>query len=182
MFSKSRLCGSMLAPIILGAVGLVTASSASAQQAQIPTLQVCNNSVIEGKGVVKLTRRADIQHQGTFYIDIGVKCGPPGYPAGGFALKIDMSDSLAQGVVKSITIDQVTSVGKHTPTAYLSGRCDGGGVKGCRYWLTLADNGKLSNKDTPDVVGFLILDGNGNRAAYGTGPLADGDIVVAPGN
>ena len=182
MLSKSGWHGSTLAAVVLGAGVLVAASPAPAQQAQIPTLQVCNKSATQGKGVVKLTRRVDAQHQGVFAIDIDVRCAPPGYPAGGFALKIDMSDSLVQGVVKSITVDQATSVGKHTPTAYLNGRCEAAGVQGCRYWLTLADNGKLSSKDTPDIVGFLILDGSGNRVAYGTGPLADGDIVVAPGN
>jgi hypothetical protein len=160
-------------------VGVTTATPVSAQQAQIPTLQVCNNTQINGSGVVKLTRRADAQHSGSFKIGIEVRCSPPGYPTGGFSINIDMSDSNAQGIVKAVTVDQVTTVGKHTPTAYLNGRCDGGGVKGCRYWLMLADNGKLG-KDTPDVVGFLILDGSGNRAAYGTGPLADGDISIAP--
>lgn len=52
--------------------------------------------------------------------------------------------------------------------------------KGCHYWITLADNKKLEKKRTQDVVGFLVLDGNGNRIAYGTGPVEKGDIRVAP--
>jgi hypothetical protein len=37
-----------------------------------------------------------------------------------------------------------------------------------------------SAPQTADVVSFLVFDGTGKRIAYGTGPLVDGDIKVAP--
>jgi hypothetical protein len=43
----------------------------------------------------------------------------------------------------------------------------------------VANNKKLNEPGTPDIVGFVIYDRNGNRVAYGTGPL-DGDIEVVP--
>jgi hypothetical protein len=158
------------------ACALVT-TSVFAQQPQIPTVQVCNGSRVEGGGMVKLDRRSDAQHQGTFQLKVLVKCGVPGYPAGGFDLKVDMSDSLVQGIIRATTVEQLTSTGKHTPAAYLNGRCDAEGVKGCRYWLMLSDNGKPGDRP-PDVIGFLVLNGDGKRVAYGTGPLVDGDIFV----
>ena len=55
-------------------------------------------------------------------------------------------------------------------------------MRGCRFWLMLADNKQANAQGTPDVVGFLIFDGTGKRVAYGTGPVVDGDIeVVATG-
>jgi len=44
----------------------------------------------------------------------------------------------------------------------------------------IADNKKAAVPGTPDVVSFLVFDGTGKRVAYGTGPLAEGDLTVAP--
>jgi hypothetical protein len=162
--------------LLLGALTV-----ANAQQAQIPTLQVCNQTRVEGRAAVEIVSRSDAIHSGIFKIGIEVKCDPRGlpYPAGGLQIDVDMSDSIVQGTIIGETIEQLTSTGKHSPTAYLSGRCSAREVSGCRYWLTLADNGR-AQEGTPDVVGFLVFDGAGNRVAYGTGPVVDGDIAVAP--
>ena len=42
----------------------------------------------------------------------------------------------------------------------------------------VANNKKKSDQGTADVVGFVVYDRNGNRVAYGMGPL-DGDIEVS---
>lgn len=99
-------------------------------------------------------------------------------------MNINMSDSSIVHF-KSTTVEALSSTGKHSPTAYIMGRCivkasNNASFKGCHYWITLADNKKLEKKRTQDVVGFLVLDGNGNRIAYGTGPVEKGDIRVAP--
>ena len=158
------------------------ATSVQAQQPQIPTLQVCNMTKVQGKAVVKIQSRQDAFHAGAFRVAIEVRCDPTGlpYPAGAVEISIDMSDSTVQGLVTSIDIEQLTSTGKHSPTAYLSGRCKAERAPGCRFWLTLADNKPAGQGETPDVVGFLIFDGNGTRVAYGTGPVVEGDITVAP--
>ena len=44
----------------------------------------------------------------------------------------------------------------------------------------LLNNKGANAEGTPDVISFLVLDGNGNRVAYGTGPVSGGDIVVDP--
>jgi hypothetical protein len=98
-------------------------------------------------------------------------------------MKIDMSDSSIV-YFNSTTIEALSSTGKHSPTAYIMGRCEAQGpernFQGCHYWITLADNGREGDRGTPDVVGFLVLDGEGNRIAYGTGPVLEGDISIAP--
>ncbi len=43
-----------------------------------------------------------------------------------------------------------------------------------------ADNKQAKDERTPDVISFLVYDRNGKRVAYGTGPVADGDVAVAP--
>jgi hypothetical protein len=136
---------------------------------------------VEGKAYVQILSRSDASHSGAFAIGIEVKCDPAGlpYPVGGFEMRVDMTDSVVQGTIASETIEQLTSTGKDSPTAYLNGRCRAEQISGCRYWLMLADNGR-ENDGTPDVVGFLVFDGAGMRVAYGTGPVVDGDIIVAP--
>lgn len=158
---------------------------AHAQQLQIPTLQVCNPTKVYGKATVLIKSRSDSNHTGKFtlYIDPKdpVRCDPnTGYPMGSLMIhNISMSDSQVQGTITAVTIEQVTSTGKHTPTVYLNGRCKTGRAKGCRFWMTIADNMKPSQRrGTPDVIGFIVLDKSGNRVAYGTGSVVGGDITV----
>jgi hypothetical protein len=160
---------------------VLAAGTALAQQPQIPTLQVCNATAAHGEGGVKIASRADGSHSGTFRVRLEVKCDPAdGYPAGTLTIAaISMSDSAVQGTITSTSFEQMTSTGKHTPTFYVNGRCKAEGVRGCRYWLMIANNKKAGGAGTPDVVSFLVFDGTGKRVAYGTGPLADGDLEVA---
>jgi len=171
----------------VGGVSLLTFTAFSlawAQQPQIPTLQVCNETQVQGKAVVKIGNRVDASHSGTFTIAVEVKCSREsnnGYPAGTIQIvNLSMSDSIVQGPIASISLEQLTSTGKHTPTAYLNGRCRADKVIGCRFWLMLADNKKANLPGTPDVVSFLVFNSLGQRVAYGTGPVVEGDIQVAP--
>ena len=106
--------------------------------------------------------------------DVATVCPKPrgGQHQEGVCIDVDMSDSIVQGTIIGETIEQLTSTGKHLPTAYLSGRCQASDVSGCRYWLMLANNSRESD-GTPDVVGFLVFDGAGVRVAYGTGPVVE---------
>jgi hypothetical protein len=160
---------------------LALASAAVAQQPQIPTLQVCNKTAASGDAGVKIVSRSDVLHSGTFRVRLEVKCdSADGYPAGSLTLYgISMSDSIVQGTLTATTFEQVTSTGKHTPTIYINGRCRADGIDGCRYWLMIADNQKDGAQATPDVVSFLVFNGIGQRIAYGTGPVSDGDLDVA---
>ena len=130
---------------------------------------------------MRLTRRIDAVHSGTFSLQIDLRCSPEGepYPAGGGSLNSDLTDSL-KGSISLNVFEQVTTTGEVTPTAYMNGRCDAEGIRGCRFWLSIADNGTPDRGDTSDVIGFVVLDGNGKRIAYGTGPLMEGDLHVAP--
>ena len=154
---------------------------ALAQQVQIPTLQVCNQTSVAGKALVKIAGRSDAGHSGTFEVAVELGCTPPGYPTGSITLSnISMSDTLVGGTITSTEIEQVTSTGKHTPTAYISGRCKADVKGGCRFWVLIADNKTADSKEgTPDIVSFLVFDGTGHRVAYGTGPVVKGDIKVA---
>lgn len=161
---------------------VLAAGAALAQQPQIPTLQVCNATAARGEGGVKIASRADVGHSGTFRVRLEVKCDPAdGYPTGTLVIAaLSMSDSAVQGTITSTSFEQMTSTGKHTPTLYVNGRCRADGVRGCRYWLMIANNKKAGATGTPDIVSLLVFDGTGKRVAYGTGPLVEGDIEVAP--
>lgn len=156
--------------------------SVSAQQPQIPTLQVCNKTRAVGQGVVRINRRADANSSGSFNVVIDLRCDPQQntpFPVGAFRLlNISMSDSIVQGNIMSTTIEQVTTTGKHTPTVFLNGRCQVQNVSGCRFWAMIADNKPSGAQGTADVVSFLVFNGSGQRVAYGTGPLVQGDVDV----
>lgn len=169
--------------VIAAGICLSTAvTSVHALQPQIPTLQVCNLTKVQGKAAVQILSRQDAAHSGVFTVAIELTCDPVSlaYPNGAMQISINMSDSIVQGLVTAISFEQVTSTGKHSPTAYLNGRCKAEIAPGCRFWMTLADNKPANQRGTPDVIGFLILDGTGTRVAYGTGPVIEGDIAIAP--
>lgn len=160
----------------------VTAPTLSAQTTQIPTLQVCNIGKAFGTAQVYLSRRQDISNAGTIDItasDIG--CDPQStnpYPTGNISMRFSLSDTSISDMRVTL-IEQMSSVGKHTPTTYMNGRCSAnGGTIPCHFWLMLVDN-KWNSIDSPaDVLSILVVDRNGNRLAYGTGPIKSGDIVV----
>ena len=151
----------------------------------IPAFHVSGVSKAKGKGDVFIDSRKDAVSSGIFHIEIDVHFDPAGadnYPGGSLSIKTDMSDG-AKGVFIASTFELINSYGKHNPTIYLTGQCKSDAastapLRGCRYWVMVANNTK-DNKGTPDIVGFCIHDRNGNRIAYGTGPLK-GDIDVAP--
>jgi len=151
---------------------------------QIPNLHTSNRSLIEGRASVFIRRRKDAAHAGVFTVEGTIKFDPAvdSYPSGNMRIRVDLSDS-AKGVFKVTTVEQVDTMGKHTPTLYASGRCSFDGdtkVVGARYWLMMADNKRGQDEETADVIGFLVFDRNGKRVAYGTGPVREGDIVVKP--
>ena len=158
-------------------------ATVQAQQPQIPTCQVCNPTEVKGNAYVKIASRSDATHNGSFSITIEAKCTPPGYPLlTSLTIVVDMTDSIVTGPIVCTTINQMTSTGKDSPTVYLNGRCKAEKLRGGRFWLMIADNQHQTEpaNGTPDVVGFLVMDGFGKRVAYGTGPVVEGDIFVAP--
>jgi hypothetical protein len=149
---------------------------------QIPSIQVCNVAKGSGEAYVHLTRRADVTNAGDFKVAFKAKCSPPNYPIGQVELSMSLSDN-STNFMRSTTVDEITSTGRHTPVLYMKGRCmakwSKKTVTGCQYWIQFTDNGELGH-DTPDIVSFLILNGLGQRIAYATGPIVDGDILVQP--
>jgi hypothetical protein len=155
---------------------------------QIANFDISDRSIVRGEGRVRLVpRRQDAAHSGVFRVRVAVTFNPAAddYPAGSVRIDVDLSDSF-KGQAESTSIEQVNSFGKHTPTAVIAGRCrvtitDGSPVPvGCRFWLLIANNKRPGEQGTADVAGFVVYDRDGNRVAYGTGPL-EGDIEVAPG-
>jgi len=154
---------------------------------QISNFHVSDKSRVAGSGrVAILPRRKDAVHTGVFGVKIEVVFDPAvnDYPTGSVRIDVDLSDSF-KGAADSTLIEQVNTFGKHTPTAVVTDRCrvslqeSGTAPVGCRFWLLIANNKKKGEEGTPDVVGFVVYDRNGNRVAYGTGPL-EGDIDVSP--
>jgi hypothetical protein len=179
--------------LITCALFAVAAEPALAQtgpQVQIPGLQVCNRSALRAGASVNIDSRA-----GGFTLKGEVRCDPIGntpYPVGGLGLYgVNMSDNAipAGADIVFTSFEQVTSSGRDTPTIWINGRCE---VRqnnkvvpvfdGCRYWLMAVDNMNPSgsNGKTPDIVSIMVFGKLGKRIAYGTGPVVNGDLVVAP--
>lgn len=157
----------------------VSPPSVCAQMVQIPTLQVCNKTAVLGDAIVEIKGRGDTPTvPGSFKIKIEVVCSPagPGYPEGELIISIaQLSDSeIHTGKAESTTFYQLTSMGKHSRTAFLNGPCVVDGFKDCRFWLMIVDN----RADDKDIISFLIIDGTGKRLAHGTGTVVKGDVKV----
>jgi hypothetical protein len=163
------------------------ATPAFAQQIQIPTLQVCNDTKLSANAFIIIDTRKSPPFTGFFSLRGRLECEPTAgivYPTGTLGLfGISMNDSHIQGDVKFTTFDQVTSGGRVTPTMWVSGQCEAANVRGCHYWLMAVNNvqGHQVGK-TFDVVSFLILDESGKRVAYGTGNVVDGDLQISSAN
>ncbi|MGD9142971.1 MAG: hypothetical protein PVG61_03905 [Dehalococcoidia bacterium] len=154
---------------------------------QVPDLHISSESNAKGSALVEILSRKDRDHAGTFTLKLDVAFQPNQYPIlNNLDMEIDLSDSV-RCVVAAKTIEQMSSVGKHTPSIYLTGRCviDPMGEKGeynaCRYWLLIANNKSEREKGTPDIISLLIYDCDGSRIAHGTGPVVKGDLSVRPG-
>lgn len=127
-------------------------------QTQIPTLQVCNATNIQGQAKVQILSRQQAGVSGIFSVIFrpSVACDPPGTLQGGVQVEIDMNDSNIK-MFKSTSIEQVTSTGKDSPTAYLNGKCEARPrIPGCRFWMTVADNGQ-GRQGTPDVEWSKVI-------------------------
>ena len=165
----------------LAAAGFVC-TAALAQQVQIPTVQACNIGKAQGSANVYLSKRDDISTAGTIDITVSdVGCDPvsgDGHPTGHITMRFSLTDSTISDMEVTL-IEQMTVVGKHTPTTYMNGRCTAnGGTIPCHFWLTLTDNKAANLAGTADVVGVLVLDKKGNTLTYGTGPVKFGDVSV----
>lgn len=150
----------------------------------IPAFHVSDISKAKGTGDVFIQSRKDAAHAGVFTVNLDVHFDPATdlYPAGTLTIRVDLTDS-AKGVFVATSIDLINSYGKHNPTVYLTGRCNDDvqpDAKGCRYWVMIASNTNAAQQGTPDVAGFAVHDNQGNRIAYGTGPLKSGDFDVMP--
>ncbi len=155
----------------------------------IPAFHVSDASKVDGLGDVFIASRKDATSSGVFTVRLSVHFDPAGaddYPTGSLLIRVDLSDG-SKGTFTATSIELINSYGKHSPTAYLTGRCSfdpAAGTappKGLRYWLMIANNKKATDlQGTPDVVGFAIHDRMGARVAYGTGPVKSGDFTVAP--
>ncbi len=150
----------------------------------IPAFHVSDSSKATGAGEVFIQSRKDALSSGIFSVRLDVHFDPAAdlYPTGTLFIKVDLSDS-AKGTFVATSIELINSFGKHNPTVFFTGKCNDDvqpDAKGCRFWLMIANNKKAGQQGTPDVAGFAIHDNNGNRIAYGTGPLQSGDFDVMP--
>ena len=151
---------------------------------QIPNLHTSNRTEVKTSAEVFIKRRQADGHAGVFSVKGTLTFNPAtdDFPSGSMRIKVDLSDS-AQGVFVVKTVEQLDTTGKHTPTAFATGRCTADvdvRASGLRYWLMLADNNGEGGEQTPDVISFLVYDRNGKRVAYGTGPVRRGDVTITP--
>ena len=153
----------------------------------IPSLHVTNNGAVKGSARIFIQSRKDGAHAGTFdiKIDVHFDSGVDEYPVlGTLVISTQLNDTSgpALNTFSATTVELVNSYGKYNPTIYITGRCKSTfqEFKGCRYWVLIANNKGSDAQGTPDIVGFAIVDRNGNRLAYGTGPVQLGDLEVTP--
>ena len=176
---------SLMAGVLVVFIFAATPAPVESQQLQIPSLQVCNRSDSFGEALVLNTGRKDVVLAGTFEIYIRVNCsviGGDGYPYGSIELRnIMLTDSVVVSYLSATTIEQVSTVGEDTPMIFIRGRCKTEKIEGCRYWLMIADNKKVGQKGTPDIVSLVVFDKMGVRQIYVTGEVVKGDLYVAPG-
>ncbi len=149
----------------------------------IPAFHVSGQSLAKGKGKVFIASRQDSSSSGNFIISIVAQFDPAtdDYPTGSLKIDADLSDS-TKGVFTATSIELVNSYGRLNPTIYLTGRCKSTNEKapkGLRYWLMIADN-RVEKEGTPEIVGFVVHDRDGNWVTYGMGPFLSGNIQVAP--
>lgn len=150
----------------------------------IPAFHVSDLSKAKGAGDIFIQSRKDPASTGIFTVRLDVHFDPAVdlYPVGTLTIKTNLTDS-AKGTFVATSIDLINSHGRDNPTVFLTGRCNDDiqpDAKGCRYWLMIANNKKANQPGTADVVGFAVHDNNGNRIAYGTGPVLTGDFEVMP--
>jgi hypothetical protein len=97
----------------------------AAQQTQIPTLQVCNRTTVQGLGIVRIESRIGAGPvNGTVEVNAQLACDSERvYPVGRVQLKVRMTD----GLIGTISVDstqppmafeQLSSAGQKTPVAY----------------------------------------------------------------
>ena len=151
---------------------------------QIPNLHTSNRTEAKVTALVQIVRRQDSTHAGTFTVKGTFKFNPlvDDYPSCSLSITVDLTDSV-KGTFISRDVQQLDTTGKVTPTLFATGKCNFDGenardVRGCRYWLLMADNKREEERETADVISFLIYDRNGKRVAYGTGPVAKGDVSI----
>lgn len=149
--------------------------------ANIAAFDTSNKTQVKGEGKVFIDSRSGGGLSGIFKINIDVSFGPAfnDYPIGNLTISTDLSDS-ANSVFTTESIEQINSHGKHNPTVILTGTIKENlqNIKGCRYWLLIANNKTSDNHQKTDVVSFGINDNKGNTVAYGTGDLTGGNIKV----
>ena len=91
---------------------------------QIPNLHTSNRTEVKASAEVFIKRRQSRGHAGVFFVKGTLTFDPASndYPSGNMQIRVDLSDS-AQGVFVVKTVEQLDTTGKHTPTAYATGRC-----------------------------------------------------------
>lgn len=182
-----KICSSSLFLSVILTLTFATQKLGVAQQTQVPTLQVCNRTIVVGDAVFRVDARSDATHAGTFELKIEASCDPgsSGYPGGSLTIsKVSLTDSLVSGDILAggAEIEQMTSTGVATPTAYLNGRCRGATapIPGCRFWILIADNQEVpAHPKTPDVASVLVFDKTGKTVLYATAPALQGHIKVS---
>ncbi len=97
---------------------------------------------------------------------------------GSILVKADLRDSL-KATFTATSIELINAHHNRDQAVYLTGSCKAtteNPPDGLRYWVKVAYD--QYKKDAPECVGFVVHDKNGNRVAYGTGPLVSGSIQI----
>lgn len=161
-------------PVMSGEVKVRAEDRGGQSQVQVPPLQVCGTTGANGRGL------ASSEVRGEFEFKLSVQCNESTrwVPRGNLDITMNLTDSSIRKI-HSTEVLQMTSGGKHTPMAFLSGRCESDRGP-CSYWAVIADNTlEVRSRHTLDIISFLVLSPQGQRLSYATGFVKEGGVSVA---
>lgn len=146
-----------------------------AQAQFLPSPQLCNETDVSGAATGQIDRH------GSFDLVVEISCRPDdrdrAFPQGTVSLFIELNDPRFSGQLTATVIEGARTVGRVSPLAFISGQCALADIKGCRFWLFLADNDHAGGV-TPDVVSFIVLDSDGSEVAYASGPAQTSSLSI----
>lgn len=151
------------------------ASSGLVHAQFLPSPQLCNPTNVSGSASGR------VEGHGHFELTLDITCNPDNkdsaFPQGSLTLFVKTNDPQFEGNLVATTIEGARTIGHVAPMAIVSGQCEVENVRGCRFWLFMADNDH-DKAGTSDTISFLILDSSGREIAYASAPATDSTISI----
>lgn len=141
----------------------------------LPGPQLCNPTNVTGAA------QGRVEGHGHFSLILDISCDPDNkdtaFPQGSLSLSVETNDPQFKGDLVATVIEGARTIGHVAPMAIISGQCELKNVRGCRFWLFMADNDH-DKAGTADIISFLILDASGREIAYASAPAESSSLSI----